>query len=261
MKRIILITLLFFSLIISAFSQTKLEKSSEQFSNGEYVWEVIYNNQIVGEFWPVNALNLVTRDLNPEIFESEVDIVIIQDNLKGVATAPDGMTGGSLGVYQMQGKCLSHGLPCGDGIVYKYGIICVSSNGYSIKFTHTNEIQNFDSLYSRYQKIGGTIFFLPSIFRNGNYLSSKKVIDRVFIRRDVPGGEQIGVIMFDQEITYDKAREIILGLNRAGKSKTTHIYVLDGGPYWGQSCKAVNGQIKVIGTRNTEVVTNYLVFY
>lgn len=261
MKRFILIVLLFFSLVVSIFSQTKLEKSSEQFSNGKYVWNLVYNNQIVGEFWPINGLNLVTRDLNPEVFNLEVDIAIIQNNLKGIATAPDGMTGGSLGAYQMQGKCLSHGLPCGDGIIYQYGIICVSSNGYFIQFTHANEIQNFDSLYSKYQEIHGTIFFLPSIFRNGNYLSSERVIDKVFIRRDVPDGEQIGVIIFNTALTCNKARKIILGLNRAGKSKTTHIYVLDGGPYWGQSCKKVNGQTKIIGTRSPNGITNYLVFY
>ena len=59
----------------------------------------------------------------------------------------------------------------------------------------------------------------------------------------------------------DRILEIVLGLDRQGKSRTTHIYILDGGPTWGQWSKEVNGKIEVEGTRDPSVVSNYLVFY
>lgn len=248
-------------LALHALAQTSLKPTGEQFKNGEIVWEVQSNGQRVGEFWPVHGLNLVTKDTDPSAFGG-TDIREIQKSLRGVATAPDGMTAGSHGSYQLQGKCLSHGKPCGDGFVYEYGIVSVSPNGSVIEFTHRNEVGNFDSFYEKRKSAGATIFFLPSVFRNGAYLSSQKEIEKVFIRRNTPNGKtQIGVVIFDELVTYDHAREIITGLDRKGKSETTHIYVLDGGPSWGQSCKEVNGDAKVVGTRNPNVVTNYLVFY
>lgn len=74
-------------------------------------------------------------------------------------------------------------------------------------------------------------------------------------------GEQIGVVLFDGMVTCNRARDIILGLDRQGKSKTAHIYVLDEESTWGQSCKETNGKLEVIGTRDPRAVTNYLVFY
>ncbi|MBP7804869.1 MAG: hypothetical protein KA052_01440 [Candidatus Pacebacteria bacterium] len=247
-------------LALHSLAQTSFQQTNEKFKNGEYVWELQNDGERVGEFWPVHGLNLVTKDLNPSAFNG-TDIQTIQQSLKGVATAPDGMTTGSYGSYQLQGRCLSRGKTCGDGSVYEYGIIAVSPNGFAIEFTHKNEIKNFDSFYAERKRAGGTIFFLPSVYRNGTYLSSQRTIDKVFIRRTTPTGIQIGVVIFDELVTYDRAREIITGLDRNGKSSTTHIYVLDGGPRWGQSCKEVNGEAKLVGTRNPNVVTNYLVFY
>jgi len=161
----------------------------------------------------------------------------------------------------MEGKSLSNGVECGDGVVYNYGIIVVSSSGYNITFTHKKEILNFDSFYAKQKQLGTTVFFLPSIFRNGKSISSTATVDKVLIRRDTPDGSQIGVIMFDQLVDYNRVRKICIGLDRKGKSKTTHIYVLDGGPSWGQSVKTVNGNNVLMGIRNANVVTNYLVFY
>lgn len=242
-------------------AQTKLQQTQEKFKNNEFVWEVLADDKRVGEFWPIHSLNLVTKDTDPQSFTATKDLRTLQTSLGAVATAPDGMTGGSIGAYKLQGKCLSHGRPCGDGFMYQYGIVCVSPNGYSIQFTHANEIRNFDSLYSKYRTNGATLFFLPSIYRNGNSLPSLKTVDKVLVRRETPLGEQIGVILFDQLTTYDRVREIILGLDRQGKSKTTHIYVLDGGKSWGQSCRETNGTFHLLGTRDPTVVTNYLVFY
>lgn len=260
MKKIMNASMILF-LGFSTQAQTEFKKTSEQFKNREFVWNVVIDNsnQRIGEFWPIHGLNLVTKKTDPEVFAG--DITKIQKRLGGVATAPDGMTGGSFGSYEMQGKSLSHGRPCGDGFVYDYGLILVDSKGFKISFSHKREHKNFDSLYSSILESKATMFFLPSIFRNGKYLSSNRTIDKVLIRRETHGGEQIGVIVFDRMVTYNEAREIILGLDRKGYSKTTHIYVLDGGSSWGQSCKEVNGQTIKIGTRNPDMVTNYLVFY
>jgi hypothetical protein len=258
MKKLITFLPLVFTMITQA--QTTLEKTSEQFKNKEFVWNVNNNGHKVGQFWPIHGLNLVTKDTDPQSFNGTTDITTIQRNLAAVATAPDGMTGGSVGNYQLQGKCLSHGRSCGDGFVYQYGVVCVSSNGYSIRFTHASD-DDFDSLYNKCKNNNATLFFLPSVYRNGAYLSSEKTIDKVLVRRETPSGEQIGVVLFDQMITYNRARGIILGLDRASKSKTTHVYVLDGGGIWGQSSKETNGITQTIGTRDPKSVTNYLVFY
>ena len=249
-------------LIASALqAQTKFQQTSESFRNGEFVWNVIANGQKIGEFWPIHGLNLVTKTTDPGAFNSSKDIATIQKNLGGVAMAPDGMTGGSVGAYQLQGKCLSHGRPCGDNFIYQYGIIEVSSTGYQVKFTHRDEIANFDDEYNNLKNSNSTLFFLPSIYRNGKFLPSQKTVDKVLIRRETPNGEQIGIMIFDHLVTYDNAREIVLGLDRPNASKTTHIYVLDGGSTWGQSCKETNGTAKILGTRNPTSVTGYIVLY
>ena len=247
-----------FSVALSAIAQTSFIRTSQSFKNGESVWSVVSNSDTVAEFWPIHGINLVTKQTDPEVFTG--DLTDITKKLGGIATAPDGMTGGSFGSYQMQGKCLSHGRSCGDGFVYDYGIVAVSPNGFNLWFTHKRE-QNFDSLYEAYKASGASLIFLPSIMRNGNYLSSNKMVDKVLIRRTTYAGEQIGVVLFRSLVTYDQARLIITGLDRPGASQTTHIYVLDGGPLWGQATKQVNGQILALGTCDVSRITNELVFY
>lgn len=267
MKKLLMSLTLFAISMASRAQKTYFEKTLQQFTNHEYVYNVIDSGQKVGEFWPVKAINLVTKETLGKdsglLTEKRLDT--LQKRLGGVATAPDGMTVGSFGSYQLQGKALSHGIPCGDGFVYDYGIVLVSSKGYNIVFTHKREIKNFDSLYERLQTTQSTMFFLPSILREGKFLSSNKTVDKVLIRRSVPEGEQIGVLMFDRPMTYDEVLLTVLGLDRnslqgAVISKTTHIYVLDGGATWGQSIKEVNGSIVTMGTRVIGVNTNYLVF-
>lgn len=243
---------------VISFAQTQFIKTLQQFKNKEYVYQVNHNGQTVGEFWPIRGMNLVTKQTDPQIFNG-TPIEKIQEKLQGIATAPDGMTSGSAGM-PMQGKSLSNGRPCGDDTVYNYGIVVVE-NGFKINFTHKSEIANFDSYYNNVKQSGGTLFFLPSLFRNGKFLSSQKMVDKVLVRRETYSGIQIGVIIFNDLITYDEAREIVLGLDRPNASKTTHIYMLDGGSTWGQSCKEVNGRTDILGTRNSSVVSNYLVFY
>lgn len=258
MKKLTLIAMLYCTSTV--FAQTQFTQTNERFKNGQFVYALLNNNIHVGEFWPISGLDLVTRQTDPNAFTGSIEE--IQKKLGGVATAPDGMTGGSFGAYQLQGRCLKNGIPCGDGFEYDYGLILVSPNGYKISFRHKRDFDNFDSLYNALQDSKSSLFFLPSIYRNGSYLRSQKTIDKVFVRRETYAGEQIGVILFDTMVTYDEARMLILGLDRPnGASKTTHIYVLDGGSSWGQSCKEVNNSIQVIGTRDASVITNYLVFY
>ena len=236
---------------------TEFKKTNQQFKNGEYIYSVESNNERVGEFWPVRGINLVTKDTDPEIFEGSLED--INSKLKGVATAPDGMTAGSVGSYQMEGKALSNGRPCGDGQVKNYGIVHVK-NGFDITFTHNREISDFDSFYNEAKQDGDTLFFLPSIYRKGNTIDAQNLIDKVLIRRDTPSGQQVGAVLFDKPISGNSNTGQI-------KSQTTHIYVLDGGPSWGGSVKEVyeNGSktpaVEEKGTRDPNVVTNYLVFY
>lgn len=243
-----------------------MTKTAQKFKNGECVWVVTHDSIKVGEFWPVTtSINLVTKTTDPQLFDPALSLSKVQEMLGGVAMAPDGMTTGSVGTWNLEGKCLSNGRPCGDGSPRNYGVVVVLSN--RITFTHFSEIADFDAYYEGIKKANGTLFFLPSILRNGSYKQSSHTVDKVLIRRDTPGGPQIGVIVFDHLVTYDEAREIACGLDRTSPrtgnqiSKTTHIYALDGGPNWGQSCKEVNGNTELVGTRNPAVVSNYLVFY
>jgi hypothetical protein len=249
---------------------TEFKPTNEKFSNGEMIYKVESEGQDVGEFWPVKGINLVNVETDPELFKG--DLSDINQSLKGVATAPDGMSTGSVGNYKMEGMSLSNGEPCGDGTVPNYGIVVVK-NGFDIEFTHKKEISDFKNFYEEVKKDKDTLFFLPSIYRNGNTLDSKNLIDKVLIRRDTPNNSaQIGVVLFDSAISGNEAREIILGLDRKDAqgnsiSKTTHVYVLDGGPKWGGSIKEVykdndkTPQLIEKGTRDASVITNYLVFY
>ncbi len=243
--------------------QTHLRQTEEKFSNGESVYEFINTaRNRIGEFWPVHTINLVTKETDPEVFKGHTDHLLT--TLKGVATAPDGMTTGYSGKYKMEGRALAGGRECGDGKVYDYGIIISDKNG--VTFTHAREHQHdFEKVYAEAKRGKKNLFFLPSIFRNGKFLSSANVLDKVLVRRETPHGVQIGVLHFDKLTTCNEARLAVLGLDRSGTSKTTHIYVLDGGPTWGESAKDVelNGSRKVItkGTSDRNAVTNYLVFY
>lgn len=256
--KVTILTVAVYLSIGSCFAQVRLVKTTQQFKNKEYVYEITSRGQAVGEFWPVNGMNLVTNQTDSEVFNG-TPIEDIQAKLQGVATAPDGMTSGSAGM-PMQGKSLSNGRPCGDGIAYNYGIVEVQA-GFTIKFTHKSEIADFDNYYNNLKRSGGTLFFLPSILRNNDSLISSKVVDKVLVRRETYDGVKVGVIIFNKLVTYDEARLIVRGLDRPGKSKTTHIYMLDGGSTWGQSCKEVNGRTEILGTRSSSLVSNYLVFY
>lgn len=268
MKNFVSIFAFLFFLISNLISQTSFKPTGEKFKNGEVVWRVVNNGADVGQFWPIHGLNLVTRETSPKLFEVKNDSLDIKDfqakladkNIVGVV--PDGMTGGSLGTYELQGKCLAHGVPCGDGFTYNYAVLIVSPNGYAMQFTHMIELgSKFDSVYQAQKQLGGSIFFLPSVYRKGKFLDSQKTLDKVLVRRDTPNGEQIGVIVFNKLITYNEAREIVLGLDRPGKSTTTNICLLDGAQFWGQSVKETSAGVELIGTRDAKRTTAYITLY
>ena len=237
---------------------THMEKTNEQFRNGEFVWKVIYQNDYVGQFIPVKGINLVTKKTDPEVFRG--DLATIHKKLGGVATSPDGMTASAVG-YPMEGRALASGHECGDGKVHNYGLVIVC-DGFHITFSHKKEIADFNSFYEQERKDSSTVFFLPVILRNGDMIDSNtSYAEKVLIRRDTPSGPQIGMMVFNDIYSYHRILEIVLGFDRQGKSETTHIYILDGGPTWGQWTKEVNGKIEVEGTRDKDLVSNYLVFY
>lgn len=253
---------------------TTLKPTGKMFKNGQMVWHVNYQGDTVGQFWPIKGLNLVTRQTDSLLFTQQASIAEIQALLNGVATAPDGMSVGSLGSYTMQGKSLSNGRPCGDGVTYNYGVV-VADKGFTIHFTHNLEC-NLDSLYEEVKARQGTLFYLPSVYRNGTANPSKgNGIEQVLVRREVPvcaenpDGIQMGVIRFNKLVTYAEAQAIITGLDISKKkgsvitpvSTTTHIYVLDGGSKWGQACIETNGVVQTVGSRDPAVITNYLVLY
>ena len=261
MKKIINLCLFVASIYSTNAQSTAFEKTDEKFDNNEFVWQVKFNDIKIGEFWPVHGIEFLPKGHTDYNVKSELPV--LQKKLRAIAIVPGSMTGNiaSTNYYFIEGKSISKGNPCSsDGIVHDCGIIVVDEIE-KISFRHAQEFQNFDSLYSKVKESKNTLFFLPSMYRNGNYLSSNAMIDKVLIRRTVPDGEQIGVIIFDKLTTYDQVREIVLGLDRDNRSKTTHIYVLDGGPIWGQCLKHVNDKNVVIGTRDVNVITNYLILY
>ncbi|NOZ43669.1 MAG: hypothetical protein GXP45_00585 [bacterium] len=253
-------------LFVPNFAQIKtyLEKTDQQFQNHEYVWSVYLTengqNRLVGEWWPVHAINLITKGTDPQVFQNEMDLDVLVDSLEAVATAPDGMSTAFRGSHIMEGKALANGVPCGDGKVYNYGIVVVK-NGYDIQFTHNLEIPDYDVFYQEKKDEGATVFFLPSIYRKGKYLNSSARLDKVLVRRKTSVGIQIGIMVFYGLVTYNQAREIVLAWDRPPYSQTTHIYMLDGGDTWGQAAKEVNDAVTLVGMRNPAKVTNYLIFY
>jgi len=61
MKRIIFI-MMAVGFFTGGFAQkSQFVKLAEEFDNGEFVWELRYNGLRVGEFWPVSAINLITK--------------------------------------------------------------------------------------------------------------------------------------------------------------------------------------------------------
>lgn len=255
MKTLQILILFFAPLFVTA--QTKFFKTDQKLINKEFVYDVVYNGNSVGEFIPVRYIELVTRETDPSAFRGNLSD--LHNNYQAVAVSPDGMTAD----FKLQGKCLSYGRECGDGIVYQYGIVVVE--GSDIEFTHKDEIRDFDFFYDWHKMNQSTLFFLPVIYRTFQgqvfQLGGSTKMEKVLIRRETYDGVQIGMIVFKELTSYDDIKAIVLGLDHGGTkwAWTSHIYTLDGGGTYGQWTKEVSGQVQTKGTREQKAVTNYLV--
>jgi hypothetical protein len=254
---------------------TYLRESGYEFENHQQAWYVVHKGDTVGEFIPVWNVNLVTNQTEPHLFTKRMTMKMLHDSLKyGVAITPDGMTAASMPL-RMEGKALANGVPCGDGKVYNYGIIIAHTKKVGLTFTHKKEIPDFQNQYDKVKRSKGTLFFLPAIYNKGSMNpSTKSTVDRILVNRitprvsnDVLPGKQQGVIVFYKRYSYPKVMEIVFGLDRkykngSTKSSTKHVYVLDGGPNYGAVVKKnINGNVDVIGTRNSGVNSCYIVCY
>jgi hypothetical protein len=272
---LILLTALPFLGMSQGKHRTQLKDSKLKFKNKESVWYVVYHGDTVGEFWPVWNVNLITNQTDPQLFSPNKKLEDIHRSLRSAAITPDGMTKGSTPAL-MEGKSLANGIPVGDGVVYDYGIIITHKNKTDgLVFTHKREIRDFQNQYDKIKNNGGTMFFLPSIMRNGNvHPSTTKKVDRVLINRITPDkdsrplkGRQQGVIVFYDDHTYPEVVDIVTGLDRkyrngSTRSETRHIYVLDGGPSYGAVAREeLDGTVTVIGTRTSGLNTNYLAWF
>jgi len=269
--RKLLTIILVISTALNSFSQkhkTEFKPSDFKFENGKLMYYVVYKGDTVGEFWDVYDAKMVTNQTHPEFFRGNMSMEDMHKRVKGMAITPDGMTTGSTPVL-MQGKSLADGIPVGDGIPRDYGIIVA---GRGLTFTHYNEIPDFDNQYDKIKKNKGTMFFLPVVYNKGKTIpNSIGRVDRVLINRLTPSnnsvplaGKQQGIIIFYEKYSYPKVIDIVLGLNRnykdgSVKSRTKHIFVLDGGPNYGAVSKRnASGKVVVTGTRDPGVNTNYL---
>jgi hypothetical protein len=251
--------------------RTYLKPTSQTFENGEVVYQIEFDQSVVGEWWPIkNGLDFVTKETHPKLFQLPLEKMM--NEVGAVAMVPDGMTSALASTYLLEGKAIVDGiLVNGDGTYPNYGIMLLENKGTEITFTHKSEIvtssnpdeQNveMDQFFSEHLQPGTTVFFLPSIQRNQNSLKSSNVLERAIVRRLTPTGIQIGMVILQRPMTYHQIIEICAGLDRPGASSTTHIYYTDGGPSWGQVAKKVNDRAQVMGNRTQDVVTNYMVIY
>ncbi len=254
---------------------TVLKKTNEQFENGEHVYSVEYQGGRVGEFWPIKLMHLVTKTTNPAIFQQGLTDVVTE--LEGAGMLPDGMTKAAQG-YKLQGRAISRGRETGDGTLPDYGLVIMDARGRVVKFTHKREYSSEADLQTELdnvKKTGGSAFFAPSMLRRDPgtgkilKLENNTMIDKVLIRRDTVSGPQIGAVVFDKLTSYAEAIAICQGMDRLGKSETTHVFVLDGGPSWGASVKRTHNAADSsspftateLGTRDPNVVTNYLMLF
>jgi len=143
-----------------------------------------------------------------------------------------------------------------------YGIAYSKPPENLVKFTHAQEIKDWDAFFEDIKKVGGSLCFLPSLYRNGTTKQSNRSVDKVLIERDTPDGKQVGVVMFNELTPYPEVVAVLRGLDRPGLSETRRILALDGGPTWGKAAVATDsGAVQVRGTSDPDVITNLLIFF
>ena len=234
------------------------QNSKEIFPNGEKNLFLEYKGEIVGEFSPIKKGIKILNSKNTNLKEDLETILSKYPDASGII--PGALTDIN---FVSEGINVSNGEIFGNEEFKNYGII-YTENG-KINFTHStyfnNDKNNFkQTLLKKVINEKENLLFLPSIYREGNLNSNKGVgVQHCLVRRITPSGEQIGVVKFKKNISYQEATDIVKGLDRAGKSETTHIYYLDAGA-WSENVKRVNGDLIKTGERNINKVTNYIIF-
>jgi len=263
MKKFILTVIFAFtcSLVISA--QTRFFKTQTQFENKEYVYNISHNGKIVGEWWPVTALDFFSKKSSPEFFNHSLEELLL--NAKINALVPDGMTSSVGTGYQIEGQYLIDGVRYNQGNKFpEYGMVILEDFGRSITFAHRNDYSDggIETLFRYYQgNKSVSILFLPVVRRWDKVLQSSSPVHRALVRRETHSGEQLGIVVLDVPISYIDLLKLFQGLERSGAT-TTHIYYLDGGTTWGQvGRKSKDGNTAIFGSRDRSVVTNYLISY
>lgn len=281
--------------------KTTLTDSGEKFKNGDSVFRVNFKpegaqfSKDVGELWPVNLMNFVTKESDPDLFKLGMGELL--EKAGAVASSPDGMTKAANG-YVLEGKSIARGVEVGgDGAIPKYGIV-ILNKGKITKFTHAlelidynpdgsiNDQTRFDKLYNEVKSAGGSLFFLPSVMRTYNNekkkLEKETKLEQVLIRRLEPSVDNTGkripngnsvetykVVRFELMVSYKDAIRIVEGLDRQNPdnttSATTHIFMLDGGEDWDRAAKKVNkgngDEVEVLSEGKKELATAAVVLY
>ncbi|HMQ11465.1 MAG TPA: hypothetical protein PKC21_00135 [Oligoflexia bacterium] len=249
-----------------------LKKTEQQFKNGTFIHEIIKGEEIMGEWWPVNAIDLVTKESHPDLF-AKGDLETIINDFGGIAVAPDGMTSGA-SPGKLEGKALIDGvLYDGDHTDPQYGIVLLEENGTKITFTHKDEVleafDDMDAFFAEYEgNENATIFYTPSIKRGDKELNNDTMIHRALVRRVNADDEQeVAMAILKKPIKNKEMIALMNGLNTKddeGKilTQTTHIYYTDGGNNYGQAARLdADAKVTLVGERNPDLVTNYLVLY
>ena len=241
-------------------SKTIFSKSGQKFHNGEENLFIKYDKQKVGEFAPIKKGIKILNSKNTNLKEDLETILSKYPDASGII--PGALTDIN---FVSQGINVSNGEIFGDDVFHKYGIIYTEKG--KINFTHStyfnNDKNNFkQNLLKKVINEEENLLFLPSVYRNGNSLTSDKNIQHCLIRMESGNDVKIGVVIFDEEIDYNKAIEILTGLNNNNdndKIKLTHIYYLDAGA-WSENVRKIDGNFIKKGTRNKDKVTNYIIF-
>ncbi len=266
MKKIFATILFTFICAIIITAQTRFIKTKTQFENKETVYQIIHNNYIVGEWWPVTALDFFSRKSSLEFFDSSLEDLLKSSKIN--ALVPDGMTSAVSSGYTIEGQYLIDGVRYNQDQPFpEYGMIILEDYGRSIRFAHRNDYPDngIETLFRYYQgKESVSILFLPVVKRGDRSLQNNTSVHRALVRRDTYDGEQLGVVVLDEPMSYIDLLSVFQGLDYRsnGGATTTHIYFLDGGATWGEvGRKSKEGKITTFGSRNRSAVTNYLVLY
>lgn len=248
-----------------------LKKTEQVFKNGQPIFQIMEGEKVHGEWWPVSALDLVTKEAHPDLFEDELKEIITE--VKGVAAAPDGMTSGA-SPGKLEGRYLIDGeLFDGDGTDPQYGILLLEENGYKITFTHRDEVledyESMDDFFEKYEEDESvSIVYTPSIKRGDKELNNDTLIHRGLVRRVNADGEQeVGMAILEKPIKNKEMIALMNGLNTQDDdgnmlTETTHIFYTDGGNNYGQAARLdADANVTLLGKRNPDLVTNYLVIY